>query len=61
MQNTRFHVTIKPKTGSTLKMKKETEKTPTDTLPEHIGTIFKSKEEIREDSELRTFKEHFQK
>ena len=61
MQNTRFHVTIKPKVGSTLKMKKETEKTPTDTLPEHIGTIFKSKEEIREDLELITFKEHFQK
>jgi len=61
MQNTRFHVTIKPKTGSTLKMKKETEKTPTDTLPEHIGTIFKSKEEIKEDVAMKSFKDFLSK
>ena len=55
MQNTRFHVTIKPKAGRSLKMKKESEKSPTDTLPEHIGTIFKSRDEIKE--ERKTFKE----
>lgn len=57
MQNTRFHVTIKPKTGRSLRMKKESEKTATETLPEHIGTIFKSKEEIKEEIELKSFKD----
>ncbi len=49
MQNTRFHVTIKPKVGRSLRMKKESEKAPSDTLPEHIGTIFKSRDEIKEE------------
>lgn len=57
MQNTRFHVTIKPKVGKSLRMKKESERTPSDTLPEHIGTIFKSKEEVKEEVERKSFKD----
>jgi DNA-directed RNA polymerase subunit L len=43
--------------GNSLRIKKESEKKPTDTLPEHIGTIFKSKEEIKEEIEMKTFKD----
>lgn len=57
MQNTRFHVTIKPKAGRSLRMKKENERTPSDTLPEHIGTIFKSKEEVKEEVQKKSFKD----
>jgi len=57
MQNTRFHVTIKPKAGRSLRMKKESERTPSDTLPEHIGTIFKSKEEVKEEVQRKSFKD----
>lgn len=57
MQNTRFHVMIKPKIGKSLRMKKESEKSPSDTLPEHIGTIFKSKEEVKEEAQFKTFKQ----
>jgi hypothetical protein len=57
MQNTRFHVTIKPKAGRSLRMKKENERTPSDTLPEHIGTIFKSKEEVKEEVQRKSFKD----
>lgn len=57
MQNSRFHITFKPKMGNSLRIKKESEKKPTDTLPEHIGTIFKSKEEIKEEIEMKTFKD----
>jgi hypothetical protein len=57
MQNTRFHVTIKPKAGRSLRMKKESERTPSDTLPEHIGTIFKSREEVKEEVQRKSFKD----
>lgn len=57
MQNTRFHVTIKPKVGRMLRIKKESEKTPSDTLPEHIGTIFKSKDEVKEEAQMKSFKD----
>ena len=57
MQNTKFHITFKPNSGKSLRLKKETEKSPTETLPEHIGTIFASKEEIKEDAEMKTFKQ----
>jgi hypothetical protein len=57
MENTRFHITFKPKAGKSLKLKKEVEKSPTDTLPEHIGTIFKSREEIKEEMAMKTFKQ----
>jgi hypothetical protein len=57
MQNTRFHVTIKPKIGRSLRMKKESERTPSDNLPEHIGTIFKSKEEVKEEVQRKSFKD----
>ena len=57
MQNTQFHVTIKPKVGRSLRMKKETEKTPSETLPEHIGTIFKSKDEVKEEAQIKSFRE----
>jgi hypothetical protein len=59
MQNTRFHVTIKPKAGRSLRMKKESERTPSDTLPEHIGTIFKSREEVKEEVQRKSFKDFF--
>ena len=57
MQHTRFHVTIKPKVGRMLRIKKESEKTPSDTLPEHIGTIFKSKDEVKEEAQMKSFKD----
>jgi hypothetical protein len=49
----KYHVVIKPSEGSKLKFKKEEKKT--DKLPEHIGTIFQSREEIKEDR--RTFRD----
>ncbi len=57
MQNTKFHVTIKPRFGRSLRMKKETEKTPSETLPEHIGTIFKSRDEVKEEAQIKSFKD----
>lgn len=57
MQNTRFHVTVKPKIGKSLRMKKESEKTPSDSLPENVGYIFKSKEEVKEEAQFKTFKQ----
>lgn len=57
MQNTQFHVTIKPKVGRSLRMKRESEKTPSDNLPEHIGTIFKSKDEVKEEAQIKSFKD----
>lgn len=54
MENSsKYHVVIKPEEGSKLKYKKEEKKS--DKLPEHIGTIFKSREEIKE--ERRTLKD----
>ena len=57
MQNTKFHVIIKPKVGRSLRMKKESEKTASDTLPEHIGTIFKSRDEVKEEAQIKSFKD----
>lgn len=51
-KDSKYHVLIKPDKGSKLRFKKDVE---TDKLPAHIGTIFKSKEEIKE--EKRTFKD----
>lgn len=47
------HIMIKPEEGSKLKYKKE----ETDRLPADVGVIFKSKEEVKEENEFRSFKE----
>jgi hypothetical protein len=46
MQNTRFHVTIKPKTGRSLVMKKEEEKASP-----------KPKRQVKEEAKIKTFKQ----
>ena len=45
---------IKPEKGTKLKFNKEDSKI-SDKLPAHLGTIFKSKEEIKE--EIKSFKD----
>lgn len=47
------HIMIKPEEGSKLKYKKE----ETDRLPADVGVIFKSKEEVKEEREFRSFKD----
>lgn len=49
----KYHVVITPEQGSKLKYKKDVKES--DTLPAHIGTIFRSREEIKE--ERRTLKD----
>jgi len=49
----KYHVVIKPEQGSKLKYKKDEK--GSDTLPAHVGHIFRSKEEIKE--ERRTLKD----
>ena len=51
--NKDYHVTIKPQTGTKLKFKKEEK--DNNILPSNIGTLFKSKEEVKE--EVLSFKE----
>lgn len=51
----KYHVVIKPESGSKLKFKKE--ESGSDKLPAHIGTIFRSKEEIKEEIELKRLKD----
>lgn len=53
MEKATLHVMIKPEKGTKLKYKKEEVKS--DRLPAEIGTIFQSKEEIKE--ERKSFKD----
>jgi hypothetical protein len=54
MEKNAFHVMIKPEKGTKLKFSKQEAKI-SDRLPAHLGTIFKSKEEIKE--EIKSFKD----
>jgi hypothetical protein len=55
-KNDKYHVVIKPEEGSKLKYKKDVKES--DRLPAHVGHIFRSKEEIKE--ERRSFKDFLQ-
>ena len=46
-KNDKYHVVIKPTEGSKLKYKKDVKES--DRLPAHVGHIFRSKEEIKEE------------
>lgn len=46
-KNDKYHVVIKSDEGSKLKYKKDDK--GSEKLPAHVGTIFRSKEEIKED------------
>ena len=52
-KDSKYHVVIKPEQGSKLKYKKDDK--GSDRLPAHVGHIFRSKEEIKE--ERRTLKD----
>jgi hypothetical protein len=52
-KNDKYHVVIKSDEGSKLKYKKEDK--GSDKLPAQVGTIFRSREEIKEDR--RSFKD----
>ena len=52
-KSTTVHVTIKPEKGTKLKYKKDEK--ASDRLPENIGHIFQSPEEIKE--EMKSFKD----
>ena len=57
-KDSQYHVIIKPEKGTKLKFKKEEAKqTATDRLPAHVGTIFKSRDEVKEDIEMKRFKD----
>ena len=45
----KYHVVIKRNQDSKLKFMNDKEEKKTDRLPEHIGTIFKSRDEIKEE------------
>lgn len=60
MENSRYHVMIKPETGTKLKYKKA-EKPANDTLPSNVGHIFKSPDEIKEEVEFKSFKDFITK
>lgn len=46
--NTKFHITIKPKKPKLSLKKLKEKKSSKDILPAHVGTIFKSKDEVSE-------------
>lgn len=52
-KDNKFHVVIKRQEGSKLRFNKDVKES--DRLPAHVGTIFKSREEIKE--ERRSFKD----
>ena len=54
-KDSQFHVLIKPEKGTKLKYKKE--QAVSDRLPAHVGTIFKSREEVKEEFERKRFKD----
>ena len=54
-KDSQYHVVIKPEKGTKLKFKKE--QAPSDRLPANVGTIFKSKEEVKEEIEMKRFKD----
>jgi hypothetical protein len=60
MENSRYHMMIKPEKGTKLKFRKEEAK-PRDTLPANVGHIFKSPEEIKEENEFKTFRDYLNK
>lgn len=47
MENTKYHITIKPEKGTKLKYNKEEKKN--DVLPSHIGVYFKDPHDIKEE------------
>jgi len=53
LKDPKTHILIKPEEGSKLKYKKEER----DKLPANVGVIFNSKEEVKEERELRKFKD----
>jgi hypothetical protein len=57
-KDSQYYVVIKPEKGTKLKFKKEeTKQVATDRLPAHVGTIFKSNEEVKEEFEMKRFKD----
>ena len=56
-KNTKFHIVINQKNGSNLKMQMPKTTKESDRLPEHVGTIFQSKDEVKEQFEVRKFKD----
>ena len=57
-KDSQYHVIIKPEKGTKLKFKKEEVKqAATDRLPAHVGTIFKSRDEVKEEFQVKRFKD----
>jgi len=56
-KDSQYHVVIKPEKGTKLKFKKEQAPSDSGRLPAHVGTIFKSKEEVKEEIEMKRFKD----
>lgn len=56
-KDSKYHMFIRPDGGTKLKFNKKDDKKPSDSLPAHIGTIFKSKEEVKEEVEMKRFKD----